>query len=445
MTINHSLEISMELQDIMKKDILGVFYDMFPFKELETFNRKTDTRDRIYNEDNTILTMIATSLQEDKSLRNSVNIFSWIHNKNIELVEKKAKEYEEKERIEESNRDKHPGRPKTYKMRVAKSKQQEISLNTSAYSQARTRLDISYVNEVYKYTTDFSDVEVPSQWKGMEVYITDGTYLQMQDSKELREYYQVIKSNGEQMGGYPQALLQVVIQQGSGAIKHFELGNRHVSELELITRILPKIQKDTLLLADDLYSSYAIFCLIKQNGLEIIVPGKRERNYKVIEEISQGDEIVEIKQTMHPKWLSKEVELPKSILMRRLTFEDPYNPGKEYVLYTSLLDKKLCKTDIVTKYFSRWDIEISIREIKTFMDINVLRSKTPEMALKELMTALIAYNLVRKIIVKSSFIRDFSPKENIIQKCFEGSKPILIDKKGRIYSKWSPGRNGYFN
>jgi hypothetical protein len=121
MTINHSLEISMELQDIMKKDILGVFYDMFPFEELESFTRKTDTRDRIYNEDNTILTMIATSLQEDKSLRNSVNIFSWIHNKNIELVEKKVKEYEEKERIEESNRDTHAGRPKTYKMRVAKS------------------------------------------------------------------------------------------------------------------------------------------------------------------------------------------------------------------------------------------------------------------------------------------------------------------------------------
>jgi len=67
-------------------------------------------------------------------------------------------------------------------------------------------------------------------------------------------------------------------------------------------------------------------------------------------------------------------------------------------------------------YLTRWDIEIGIREIKTIMDINVLRSRTPDMALKELAVTLAAYNLIRKVIYAS--IRDlpFSPKEDFIQK-----------------------------
>ena len=50
---------------------------------------------------------------------------------------------------------------------------------------------------------------------------------------------------------------------------------------------------------------------------------------------------------------------------------------------------------------TRWDIEIGIREVKTIMDINVIRSKTPEMALKELCISLGTYNLIRKIIYTS--------------------------------------------
>ena len=74
------------------------------------------------------------------------------------------------------------------------------------------------------------------------------------------------------------------------------------------------------------------------------------------------------------------------------------------------------------------------------MDVNVLRSKTPDMALKELTVTLAAYNLIRKVIYAS--IRDlpFSPKEDFIQKFYTFNQDILIDKKGRIYNRWSSGR-----
>jgi len=88
----------------------------------------------------------------------------------------------------------------------------------------------------------------------------------------------------------------------------------------------------------------------------------------------------------------------------------------------------------------RWDIEISIREVKTIMDINVLRSKSRAMLYKELLIALTAYNLVRKVIAKSADTVGISPKKDIFQECTPFNRPILLDKKGRVFFKWSPGR-----
>jgi len=53
----------------------------------------------------------------------------------------------------------------------------------------------------------------------------------------------------------------------------------------------------------------------------------------------------------------------------------------EELLFLQCYDE--LKGDIQMLYLTRWDIEVSIREIKTIMDINILRSKTPEMLKKE--------------------------------------------------------------
>jgi allantoicase len=74
------------------------------------------------------------------------------------------------------------------------------------------------------------------------------------------------------------------------------------------------------------------------------------------------------------------------------------------------------------------------------MDINILRSKTPDMALKELVVALATYNLIRKVIYASIKDLPFSPKEDFIFKFYTLNQDILVDKKGRVYNRWSTGR-----
>lgn len=128
--------------------------------------------------------------------------------------------------------------------------------------------------------------------------------------------------------------------------------------------------------------------------------------------------------------------------MRRTSFLSPSDGKTEWVQYTTLLDKRINKADIIAKYITRWDIEITIRETKTLMGINIIRSKSEAMVFKEVTIALTAYNMIRKIIARSAGKTGFPPQEDIIQEFFEANKTILIDKKGRIYNRWSPGRYG---
>lgn len=291
------------------------------------------------------------------------------------------------------------GRPKSYKSKLAKSKTKELSSNTVSYSIARGRLPHELVEIVYKHSTDFGDLSAES-WHGMKTHITDGTYLQLQETESIKKEFPVMDGDG----AYPQALLQVFIRQGSGQITNYGLGNRSQSELQLIIPMINQLQPMDLLLADDLYNTYYHFSLVKSRQAHIIVPGKRQRNYTVTKKITEKDEIVEIKKGSRPPYITSEEwnTLPSTLLLRRIvcTYSDK---GKrtEGVLYTTCLDEKISAEEIILKYNSRWDIEITIREIKTLMDLNVLRSKSPDMVKKELAIGLTAYNMVRKIVARS--------------------------------------------
>lgn len=432
---NRSLELSNIAKDLLQQDLSGLFYDMFPFEKLSKLKRDK-SRDRVFNTENTILTMILTMVERDKSLQTSVNIYSIIHDRNQDRIANL--ESEELQKIEQNKSEKKVGRPRVIASKIQKSKKQSISRDTSGFSQARQRLLKAAVDLVYQESKEFSGIKYANLWHNRRVFITDGTYLQMQDTKEIKEQFQASKT-----GNYPRGLLQVLIEQGSGSIYDFQLGSDKLSELILFAKMLLNLPSGSLILADDYYNSFALFKLLEEKKIDIIVPGKRKRIYNVIKSLGNGDEIVEIKNTKSSMLSTAYNITASNMLMRRISYKSSNDAEKELVLYTSLLDEKITKEEIILKYEQRWDIEISIREIKTMFDINVIRAKTPEMAYKELATSIIAYNYVRRIIAIAAEKSGFPPQENIFQKFYENNSRAYVDKLGRKYSKPSPGRGGY--
>jgi hypothetical protein len=443
MTSNESFKLSFEIKNLLQTDLLHAFEKAVPVDLIEQKAREANPafRDCVYTPCNTVLIMLLSAIQEDKSLQNSLNIFKNVFEQRCgEVIQSEAEKLRQEQSADIQTVRKR-GRPKKYQSRLRKCYLQPLSASTAGLSNARKKLDKNIVEAVYRHSTDFGDFDSES-WYGMKTFITDGAYIQLQDTEDIKSQYQVKGMESS----YPQALLQVMIRQGSGQVSQFSMGSRQESELALVISMIRNLEKNSLLLADDLYNTYYHFCLTLSQGCHIIVPGKRDRNYRVIRNIHDNDQIVEISKTTRPDYIDAQEweNLPDKILMRRITYTYPTKNGVEpAVLYTTILDKKISSADIIAKYAMRWDIEISIREIKTIMDINVLRSKSIDMMVKELFIALTAYNMVRKIIAKSAGKAGFPPQEDIFQECSPFNRSILLDKKGRVFFKWSPGRYGY--
>ena len=440
MKLNRSLAISSKIQDFKMSNVIGLLSTVFPESILKTsFSTEKQTRDRIFTAINTLLTMVLTAIQEDKSLKNSVSLYYIIHQQQREHLLKELEEQmdQEKKRLKESSKNK-VGRPKKFAVKLPDSQQNDISLNTAAYSKARNRVPLQLVEDLFIASRITDAKNDYTHWNGYHVFIGDGTYIQMQDTESIRKDYEVKHKGKNSSESYPQGLLEVITERGTGQIYTYKLANRHVSELALFYDMIDELPFHSLILLDALYNSYEIISKCIRKGIDFVVPDKFGRNYRPVEVLAEGDEIIEIRVPKNrSKWLEVNEE-PRKILLRRINCISP--DGSQYTLYTSVVDKKIDKSEIQLLYLTRWDVEISIREIKTIMQINILRSKTPEMALKELIVSLSTYNLIRKIIYASIKDLPFSPEEDFIQKFYTHNKDILVDKKGRVYSRRSSGR-----
>lgn len=441
MTPNQSLELSCRMQHLMRQDMLQFLCPMFPIEAVQQFMAKQSDRkkrDRVYNTESTLLTMLVTAVQPDKSLQNSVNIFQEIFRRNRESILKSEKEQLETLQLPPRAKER-TGRSKTYKVKLPVSKLKDISSNTAAYSKARGRVELALIDSVFKATTSYEGMTCIKPWHGMLAYNTDGTYFQMQDAEAIPEKYRAQKTQDGVLQGYPQGLLQVLTQHGSGLISGYAIAGRSESELTIASKLLDQLPPNSLLLADDLYNCYAFLARVREKVINIIVPDKKDRRYTVVDTLGVGDEIVELTKPRDATAFDDKA-LPAKLTVRRIEYPDTIDPTITHVILSSLLDGAISAMEIVHKYTSRWDVEITIREIKTMMDMNIARAKSEEMVFKELGIALCAYNLLRRIITQSVEKTDFSPQEDFFQTMLAPCQNSLVDRKGRVYNRWSPGR-----
>jgi hypothetical protein len=79
------------------------------------------------------------------------------------------------------------------------------------------------------------------------------------------------------------------------------------------------------------------------------------------------------------------------------------NPNR--ILVTTLLDPETYPAhEIANLYLHRWRIELTFRDLKSVMQMDVLRCKSPDMVHKEILMHLIAHNLVRLLMQEASLV-----------------------------------------
>ena len=84
------------------------------------------------------------------------------------------------------------------------------------------------------------------------------------------------------------------------------------------------------------------------------------------------------------EWIDKKTfdELPNELTLREIKYNivEKGKRTKEIILITTLLDAEVyTKEELADLYNIRWHAEIDLRSLKTVMEMDVLRCKSPEM------------------------------------------------------------------
>lgn len=301
---------------------------------------------------------------------------------------------------------------------------------TGGYCQARKRLPLEKVAALQKLSLERIRSLLPAEptWCGRIVRVVDGSSVSMPDTPSNQERYP--QPTGQAKGcGFPVIRIVALFSLGTGLLLELAKDALATSERALFRSLWPHLNPGDVLLADCGFCSYADFYLLSQRGVDCVMRNHQRRSKGVVEleRLGNNDRIVDwIKTKVRPKALTKKEwkTIPKTLRVREITVsvDIPGFRSRRIVVVTTLLDPKQFPTSAFAElYRARWQAELYLRNIKTALGMDILRCKEPDMVQKELAMHVIAYNLIRAIMVQTAN----DSGRSISQLSFTGTVNIL--------------------
>lgn len=299
--------------------------------------------------------------------------------------------------------------------------QSRCSAETGAYCQARKRLPEELFAETARQTGRALQANVDPQWlwKGRRVYAYDGATVMMPDTLENQQAYP--QNVAQQPGlGFPIAKIAAVFSLACGAV--IDLGicryaGKGQSELGLLRTLMNVFLPGDVMLGDRMMCAWTEMVMLKQRGVDSVCRFKKNRkaDFRRGIRLSAGDHVVVWPKPPKPRTIDRATyaALPDSLTVRecRVRIEQPGFRIHHLVIATTLLDANtFTKDDLAQLYRSRWNAELDLRTLKTTLQMEMLRCKTPELVRKEIWTHMLAYNLIRAIMAQAATKHEVQPR-----------------------------------
>jgi hypothetical protein len=284
-----------------------------------------------------------------------------------------------------------------------------ISPDASAYCQARRRLPLSvFVAALCKVGHCLQDrARQELLWHGRRVRLVDGSSCSMADTPQLQAAFG--QPDGQKAGcGFPVARLVAMFCWATGAVLDVAMGAYRSSELMLVRQLWEHLKRGDIVLADRFYCTYVVLAEVLARGCDAVfrLHGGRSRtmDFRKGKRLGREDRLMTWdRPTVCPRGLSREqwMSLPEHLTIRvlRFTTQVPGFRSRTIMVATTLLDPVIYpRKKMAALYGDRWTIELRLRDIKTTMQMDVLRGKSPDVVRKEILMHLLAYNLIRALM-----------------------------------------------
>lgn len=281
------------------------------------------------------------------------------------------------------------------------------STHTGGYCRARQRLPLALITGLSRHLGRQIAHQAPPQWrwKGRYVRLVDGTTVTMPDTVANQAAYP--QQRGQKAGlGFPISRVVGISCLSSGALLNAAIGRfngKGGDEQTLLRSIQETFQAGDIVLADAFFATYFFIASMQAKGVDILMEqhGARRRttDFRRGRKLGQRDHLIVIdKPKNKPYWMSEEAyrSAPPSLLLREL------RAGGKILVTTMTCVKTASKAELKSLYRQRWGVELDLRDIKETMGMNILSCKTPEMVAKEIWVYLLAYNLIRLLMLQSA-------------------------------------------
>jgi hypothetical protein len=283
----------------------------------------------------------------------------------------------------------------------------QASVHTGAYCQARDRLPEAALRQMaVGLGTQLSEAETETnRWHGRRVLVVDGSSVSMPDTPANQAVYP--QPSVQAAGcGFPVLYLCTLLSLASGALLDFARGSGNGHELTLWRQLWSLLRCGDIVLGDSKYSSSADVALLRARGIDILARlARRKTDFRKGRIVGIKDHITcWYAPKVPPAWLGTQL-LPPELTVRELCFsvEVPGFRTETITLVTTLLDATQYPTlELAELFFSRWQVEVRLRDIKVLLGMDVLRTKTPDRVHKELWMFLAGYNLLRTLMYSAA-------------------------------------------
>ena len=276
-----------------------------------------------------------------------------------------------------------------------------VSCHTGAYSDARQAMPVVVAETVADRMLDHlmqGRREALPGWN-RRVFILDGSSLEMPHTAELVEAYPPHPKSH-----WP-VLLMLVAQDLTTALAERPCwgpmyGPEAVSEQALTERLLDRLPKHSVLMGDINLGVFSVAFAATQRGHDALVRLQPNRAGVVGRGLSLQPGLDQqvcwrpsnYERKRHPH-LPADACVPGRLIVQRVTASD--GSSVTLFLFTTL---QLTVEQLVQLYGQRWDVETDLRSLKRTVGLQVLRCKSTNMIAKELILAIVGYNLVRAVM-----------------------------------------------
>lgn len=234
----------------------------------------------------------------------------------------------------------------------------------------------------------------------------DGTDFDIQDTPANDLYFDR-PENQNSAGPYPQARVVALMEVGTRTAFQLEIGKYRDSEITLAENLVPTFTKDYLIMADRLFMSYDLFTKASSQGAALLFRSRLDRKLEEVERFDDNSYI----SIIYPKTGPNRKE--RGMKVRVLEYEvKGTQSGENIRLITNILDPKDAPAlELAGLYHQRWEFETMLDEMKTHLEIQLIRSKIPKLAIQEIYGIFMAHYAIKTIMHDAALNTDIDPDD----------------------------------